>query len=115
MVTKGYGFTVDDIDWSCPADLKPYAQAYKMELTEKDSFIHAICGHYVLSAVSVAVEQCLFGQKAKSQYIKEPIIAKALRNSKDEFTEKDIQMAILTEKRYITMAINKGLPETKIK
>ena len=30
MVTKGYGFTVDDIDWSCPSELEPYAKAHNM-------------------------------------------------------------------------------------
>jgi len=115
MVTKGYGLTINDIDWSCPADLEPYEKAYKLEARETDSIIHAVCGSYVLSAVSVAVEHCLFGKKAKSQYIKEPIMTKALKDAKNEFTEKDIQMAILTEKRYMAMAVNKGLPETIIK
>lgn len=74
MVTKGYGFTVDDIDWSCPADLEPYAKAHKLEAMENDSIIHAACGSYVLSAVSVAVEHCLAGRKAKSKYIDKPIM-----------------------------------------
>lgn len=115
MVTKGYGFTVDDIDWSCPADLEIYEKAHKMEIMENDAIIHAICGNYVLSAISVALEHCVAGKRAKSQYIKEPVMAKALKESKEEFTEKDIRMAILTEKRYMAAAINKGLPETLIK
>lgn len=74
LVTRGYGFTVDDIDWSCPADLEPYAKAHKMEVVENDSIIHTVCGSYVLSAVSVAVEHCLAGRKAKSKYIDKPIM-----------------------------------------
>lgn len=118
MVTKGYGFTVDDIDWSCPADLEPYAKAHKMEVMENDSIVHAICGSYVLSAVSVAVEHCLAGRKAKSEYIKEPVMSKLFENdglTEKKITEKDIRKAILTEQRFMAMAINRRLPETIIK
>ena len=37
-----------------------------------------LMGQYTLSAVSVAVEHCLAGRKAKSEYIKEPILLKSL-------------------------------------
>ncbi len=84
MVTKGYGFAVHDIDWSCPADLEPYAKAHKMNLMENDNIIHAVCGRYVLSAVSVAVEHCLAGRKAKSQYIKQPIMQEIEQKQKKE-------------------------------
>lgn len=75
-MTKGYGLTVHDIDWSCPADLEPYAKAHKLELTENDNIIHVACGSYVLSAISVAVEHCLAGKKARSKYIEKPILQK---------------------------------------
>lgn len=32
------------------------------------------CGNYMLSAVTVAVEHNLAGKKAKSEYIKEPLL-----------------------------------------
>lgn len=112
LSTKGYGFTPETIDWSSPADMKPYLKAHEEELKEKD-YLAWIQGRYTLSAVSVAVEHCLAGRKAKSQYIKEPILSKIIANDK-EITDKDIQMAIMTEQRYISMAINKGLPETII-
>lgn len=82
MVTKGYGFTVDDIDWSCPADLEPYAKAHKMEVMENDTIIHTVCGNYVLSAVSVAVEHCFAGRKARSKYIDKPIMRQIEENNK---------------------------------
>lgn len=118
MVTKGYGFSVEDIDWSCPADLEPYAKAHKLEVMENDSIAHAVCGSYVLSAVSVAVEHCLAGRKARSEYIKEPIMSKAFENdglTEEQVTEKEIKKAILTEQRFMARAINRGLPETIVK
>lgn len=72
MVTKGYGFTIDDIDWSCPADLEPYAKAYELEMQHQDSQMH-IMGMYNLSAMTVAVERNLAGRKAKSKYLEKPI------------------------------------------
>lgn len=73
VATKGYGLSVDDIDWSCPADMEPYLKAHKEELKEKD-YLAWIQGQYTLSAVSVAVEHCLAGRKAKSKYIKKPLL-----------------------------------------
>lgn len=116
MITKGYGFTVDDIDWSSPADLEPYSKAYKLQLRQQDSQLYTM-GLYVQSAVSVAVEHNLAGKKAKSEYIKEPILSKTLENiglTEEEIQEKEIKKAILTEQRYMAMAINKGLPDTII-
>lgn len=63
LVTKGYGFTVHDIDTSCPADLKPYADVYNLEKKQRDNDMWMWFGTYGLSAVSVAVEHCLAGKK----------------------------------------------------
>lgn len=118
LVTKGYGFTVDDIDGSCPADLEPYAKAYKLAEMKNDSIVHAVCGNYVLSAVSVAIEHCLAGKKAKLEYIKEPLMSKELENyglTEEQITEREIKKAILAEERFMAMAKRKGLPETIIK
>lgn len=114
LVTKGYGFTVDDIDWSSPTDLEPYSKSYNLQLQQQDymSWLH---NQYTLSAVLVAVEHCLAGKKAKSEYIKKPILSKEYKDAEtEEQIEKDIQKAILTEQQYMAMAINKELPETII-
>lgn len=74
MVTKGYGFSVNDIDWSSPTDLKPYEKAHMKQLEEQDLLQHMWWGRYGLSAVAVAVEHCIAGRKASSEYIKEPIL-----------------------------------------
>lgn len=73
MVTKGYGFTVDDIDWSCPADLEPYAKAYELQNKIEDKKMWGYFGDYLLSAVYVAVERNIHGKKSKSKYMEKPI------------------------------------------
>lgn len=72
LATKGYELSIDDIDWSSPADMKPYLKAHEEELKEKDRLAW-LSNQYTLSAVLVAVEHCLAGKKAKSEYIKKPI------------------------------------------
>ncbi len=111
MVTKGYGFTVDDIDWSCPADLEPYAKARKVEVMENDRIIHAVCGNYVLSAVSVAVEHCLAGKKAKSEYIKKPILQGAGQEN-NGYIESNEDIAVYEMKVRANALKKIGLPES---
>jgi len=112
---------VHDIDWSCPADLEPYAKAHKIEVKEIDNLSHIICGTYILSCVSTAVEHCLsgaFGKKGKSKYIEEAVISKALEEcemTEDEIAEKEIKKAILAESMWMIKAKCDGLPETVIK
>lgn len=61
---------------SCPKELGPFEKAHKARIQEQD-YMNWLSGQYVLSAVSVAVERCLAGRKAKSQYIEKPITESA--------------------------------------
>lgn len=76
MVTKGYGFSLHDIDWSCPADLEPYAKAHSMERKEKDSLIHAWIGSYGINAMMVSLDRALNGRKASLKYTENTLIEK---------------------------------------
>lgn len=49
--------------------------------------MHMWFGTYGLSAVSVAVEHCLFGRKAKSKYVEKPILSKIQEKTTKENTE----------------------------
>lgn len=73
LATKGYGLSVEEIDMSSPADMKPYLKAHEEELKEKD-YLAWLSNQYTLSAVSAAVEHCLAGRKAKSKYIEKPLM-----------------------------------------
>lgn len=75
-------------------------------------------GMYVLSAVSVAIERNLAGKKAKSEYIKEPLLSKVFENeglTEEEIMEKEIREALRRERQSMKTAGLKGLPETKMK
>lgn len=96
-----------------PHIIRLLLKGHEEKLKEQDHMAW-LQGQYTLSAVSVAVEHCLAGRKAKSQYIKKPILSTIELENK-EIAEKDIQMAIIVEEQYIAMTTNKGLPETIIK
>lgn len=88
LATKGYGLSVNDIDWSSPADMEPYLKAHREKLKEED-YLAWLANHYTLSAVSVAVEHCIAGRKAKSKYIEKPLM--------QEIEEKQQENKPLTE------------------
>lgn len=58
-----------------PHKIKIIAIGYNEQKIEFDAMMHAWWGSYGLSAVSVAVEHCLAGKKAKSSYIEKPILS----------------------------------------
>lgn len=99
-----------------PHIIKLLTKGHEEKIKEQD-YLAWLFSQYTLSAVSVAVEHCLAGKKATSEYIKEPILSKSFKNeglTEEEIQEKEIKKAILTEQRYMAMAINKGLPKTII-
>lgn len=83
MVTKGYGFTIDDIDWSNPASLEPYAKAYELKMQVQDGQLWRM-GLYVQSAVGTVLEHCFAGKKAKSKYIEKPLLEESKTSKEDD-------------------------------
>lgn len=82
-----------------------------------DNLMWTWFGNYALSAVTVAVEHNLAGKKAKSQYIKEPILSKAITES--EMTEeqkykRELRKALAAEEHWMAVGKIKGLPETVV-
>lgn len=57
---------------SCPKELEPFVEAERLRVLRRDEDMW-VMGMYVQNAVSVAVEHCLAGRKAKSQYLKYPL------------------------------------------
>lgn len=117
MVTKGYGLSINDIDQSCPADLEPYAIAHQKELEEQDYMQYVWWGNYGICAVSIAIERCFAGKKAKSKFLEKPILSQFLENAgltQEQIYEKEIKKALLAEEQWIASGKRKGLPETII-
>lgn len=76
-----------------------------------------LMGQYVLSAVSVAVEHCLAGKKAKREYIKEPILSKVCEDdglTQEEIDERELRKMLFAEEQWAMNDRKRGLPETKI-
>ena len=104
---------MNDIDWSCPADLKPYEQAYRLEKQKNDSDAWLMFGTYGISALTVAIDRCLNGRKARSKYIDKPIMQE-LEDKNKPMTEEqlDLQRQLFVAKLE-TMRINFELNHPK--
>lgn len=114
IATKGYGLSVDDIDMSSPADMKPYLKAHEEELKEQD-YLAWLSNQYTLSAVSVAVEHCLAGRKAKSKYIKKPLLQEISERAEENvYKESKEETAVFEMKQRINLLRRSGLPESPI-
>lgn len=75
---------------SCPKELEPYEKAHKNRIMEKD-YLAWLFNQYTLSAVSVAIEHCLAGKKAKSKYIEKPILQDIANKKDGKFSEDELQ------------------------
>lgn len=72
-----------------PHIIKLLLKGHEEKVKEKD-YMAWLQGQYTLSAVSAAVERCLAGRKAKSKYIKKPLLQELEERNKP-MTEKEIQ------------------------
>lgn len=67
--------------WSFnPRIIKAYMKAYEQRMIQQD-YLNWINGQYTLSAVLYAVEHCLSGKKAKTEYIKRPVLQEMQKNN----------------------------------
>lgn len=59
---------------------------YEQRIKQQD-YLQWLYGHYTLSAVATAVEHCLAGNKAQSEYLKEPITQLETQPSEDKLQQ----------------------------
>ena len=103
-----------------PHKIKIIAIGYNEQKIEFDAMMHAWWGSYGLSAVSVAVEHCLAGKKAKSKYIDKPMLSQLREEMKnnsltqEEIDNRELQKMIYAEEMWAKQHKRKGLPETVI-
>lgn len=67
------GMTEEQFWHSNPAIIEVWEEAWKMQENRRNELIHAWVGNYGISALVYAVEHCLNGKKAKSEYIDKPV------------------------------------------
>lgn len=75
-----------------PKELGYCIMGEKLKQKQRDKEMWQWLGSYGISMVSVAVEHCLAGRKATSEYIKEPITQTAERNK--PLSEEEKQMEV---------------------
>lgn len=117
MVTKGHGLSVDDIDWSCPADLEPYEKAYKLEQKEIDARLYSmglynkIAFEVVMSHVSAGFS----GKKSKAKYLEKPLLDLLdFEKEKNGNKESNEEVAVFEMHKRIKALKEQGLPESPI-
>ena len=111
VVTKGYGFSVKDLEDSCPRVMKPYEDSFALQqrLIDRQSWQ---MGVYVQSAVSVAIEHAFNGKSAKSEYVQKPILDEYFENlglTQEEIDNREIQKMIAQERKNMAIDKAKGL------
>ena len=58
---------------SNPRIIKIWEEAFKLKMNNKNKFIYEWVGSYGISALRMAIDNCLNGRKAKAKYLDEPI------------------------------------------
>lgn len=105
-ITKGYGFTVEDINWSCPTELKPYEDAYLLRLKEHDTQMY-MQGLYFREALLSSVCNNSLWMKSGSKPYQYPektyteMMEEEKRNENMTDEEKKRQTEMLFEKLSI--------------
>lgn len=84
IATQGYGFTVDDIDWSTPNDLQPYWDAYNYKRRQDDELLWMM-GMYVGEAI---------GTMFKGKYPDKPMLEEAYSKNSEYEIEKQRKLFI---------------------
>ena len=75
---------------SNPRIIKVWEKAFKLKQNRTNELIHAWVGNYGISALGYAIDHCLNGRKARTEYMKEPI---QLFEKTKEDLEKDSEKA----------------------
>ena len=108
------GVSYDEFWRMNPHILKAFEEAHRLKIIEQDNLMWTWWGNYGLSAVSVAIEHNLAGQKAKSEYIKNPVLQEYTKTSDNSNKESNEECAVFEMKQRINLLRQQGLPESPI-
>lgn len=84
------GISVEEFKHMTPYKLECCLKGHNLKREMRDEEMWLWWGHYGLSAVSVAVEHCLAGKKARSKYIEKPIY-RELEEQNKPMSEEELQ------------------------
>lgn len=105
-----YGMTEEEFWKSNPRKMKAHQKAYELRIKKQDE-MNWYLGMYVQKAVLVAVEHCLCGKDAKSEYFKNPLMQPE-RESENRDPESNEIIAVIEMKKRIRLLEISGLPES---
>lgn len=105
-----YGMTEEEFWKSNPRKMKAHQKAYELRIKKQDE-MNWYLGMYVQKSVLVAVEHCLFGKDAKSEYFKNPLMQPE-RESENRDPESNEIIAVIEMKKRIRLLEISGLPES---
>ena len=94
---------------SCPKELICYHRAHKEKIAENDKLIHLWIGNYGVSALTVAIDHCMNGHKASSEYIKNAILSEKEQSEKENSNE---AVAVYEMKQRTKLIEKMGLPQS---
>lgn len=100
-----------------PKKLDSFYKGYRLRRKLEDERDYNM-GIYNLRAVSVSIDHCINGNKAKSEYFKVPILQSVEdteRLTQEEINERELRKMLLYEEMWRKQAKQKGLPETVLK
>lgn len=93
-----------------PRIIKAICKGHKEKIKQQD-YLAWLFNQYTLSAVSVAVEHCLAGSKAKSKYIGSPLMQE-IAEEHDGYKESNEDIAVYEMKLRTNALRKQGLPES---
>ena len=100
-----------DVFWHLnPVKLEAFYESHKLHRQQEDYSMY-LMGIYVQKAVGVAVEHCLNGRKAKSEYFKKPILSEL---DEAEYTDRLAEFDAMQMERWAKQLERSGVPETVI-
>lgn len=87
-----------------PRIIKLHLKGHEEKIKEQD-YLAWLSNQYTLSAVSVAVEHCLAGRKAKSKYIEKPLMQEIEEKKKENNPLTEEEKKRKTEQLFLKLRI----------
>jgi hypothetical protein len=91
-----------------PAQLGYCIKGHELKRKEQDSDMWHFAGTYGISALIYAIDRCLNGKKARSEYIKKPVSILLEEESKPKSKESNEDVAMFEMQQRIKMLEKEG-------